>query len=66
MSLRPSILDVGLMTADDRLSGQLEAFHRDHGKELMTPVSSLVAFLAVPTILVLAALWWGLAPTAGM
>jgi hypothetical protein len=60
------ILDVGLITADDRLSGQLEAFYRDHGKKLKIPVSSWVAFLAIPAILALGVLWWGLAPTAGM
>src|SRR3546814_20491361 len=35
------ILDVGLMTADDRLSEKLEAFHRNHGHKLRAPASSL-------------------------
>jgi len=61
------ILDLGLMTSDDRLAGKLDAFHRDHGEKLKTPISSLIAFLAVPTIIVLGGfLWWLLAPTAGM
>src|SRR3546814_12877567 len=34
------ILDVGLMTADDRLSETLEAFHRDHAHQHRAPVSS--------------------------
>ena len=61
------ILDLGLMTADDRLAGKLDAFHRDHGEKLRTPISSLIAFLAVPTIIVVSGLlWWALGPTAGM
>lgn len=61
------ILDLGLMTSDARLAGKLDAFHRDHGKKLRTPISSLIAFLAVPTILVVAGLlWWALAPAGGM
>lgn len=53
-----SILDLGLMTADDRLAPQLDAFHKDHGKKLRTPLSSLIAFLAVPTIILVAGLIW--------
>lgn len=61
------ILDLGLMTSDDRLAGKLDAFHNDHGKKLRTPISSLIAFLAVPAILVVAGLlWWALAPAAGL
>ena len=61
------ILDLGLMTADERLAGKLDAFHRDHGKKLRTPISSLIVFLAVPAILAAASLlWWALAPAAGL
>ncbi len=61
------ILDLGLMTSDEHLSGKLDAFHRDHGKKLRTPISSLIAFLAVPTIIAVGGLlWWALAPTTGM
>ena len=61
------ILDLGLMTSDEHLSGKLDAFHRDHGKKLRTPISSLIAFLAVPTIILVGGLlWWALAPAAGM
>jgi hypothetical protein len=60
------ILDVGLMTCDERLSEKLDAFHRDHGRKLKTPVSSLIAFLAVPGIIALGLLWWALAPTLGL
>jgi hypothetical protein len=62
------ILDVGLMTADDQLSENLAAFRRDHGNKLKTPASSLIAlaFLAVPAIVALGALWWFLAPIGGM
>jgi hypothetical protein len=61
------ILDLGLMTSDERLAGKLQAFHRDHGKKLKTPISSLVAFMAVPMIIVVGGLlWWALAPAMGM
>jgi hypothetical protein len=59
------ILDLGLMTADERLAGRLDAFHRDHGRKLKMPISSLVAFLAVPTIALIGLLWWALAPMVG-
>lgn len=61
------VLDLGLMTSDERLSGKLDAFHKDHGNKLKTPLSSLIAFLAVPTIIVVGGLlWWALAPATGM
>jgi hypothetical protein len=63
---RLRILDLGLMTCDERLSEKLDAFHRDHGRKLKAPVSSLIAFLAVPGIIALGLLWWALAPTFGM
>ena len=59
------ILEVGLMTANDRLSGKFEAFHREHGRKLKMSMSSLIAFLAVPGTLVLAFLWWVLSPLIG-
>ena len=59
---RLRILDVGLMTGDDRLASQLKAFHRDHGSKLRSPISSLLGLLAFPAILVLGVLWWYLAP----
>jgi hypothetical protein len=61
-----SILEVGLMTANDRLSGKFEAFHRDHARKIKMPVSSLIAFLAVPGTLMLAFLWWAFAPLVGL
>ena len=58
------ILDLGMMTSDDRLAGKLDAFHHDHGKRLGTPSSSLIVFLALSAALVFASLlWWALAPT---
>jgi hypothetical protein len=61
------ILDLGLMTSDERLGGKLDAFRREHGNRLRTPISSLIAFAAVPAIIVVAGLlWWALAPAAGM
>lgn len=53
------ILDLGLMTADERLAGKLEAFRKDHGHKMRTPISSLVVFLAVPTVMLVSGLlWW--------
>ena len=61
------ILDLGLMTSDERLARKLDSFHRDHGNKLKTPISSLIAFLAVPTIIVVGGiLWWLIGPAAGM
>ena len=61
------ILDLGMMTSDDRLAGKLDAFHRDHGDKLRTPISWLIAILAVPAILILTGLsWWMLSPATGM
>jgi hypothetical protein len=52
------ILEVGLMTANDRVSGKFQAFHRDHGRKLKTPLSSLIAFIAVPATVAIGLLWW--------
>ena len=59
------ILDVGLMTADDRLSRQFEAFHRDHGAKFALSISAIVGFLSLPAILLLGLLWWYLGPAFG-
>jgi hypothetical protein len=55
---RLPILDAALMASDDRLSKQVEAFHRDHGHELKHPWGGLLAFLAVPAILTVGLLLW--------
>jgi hypothetical protein len=61
------ILDLAMMTCDDRLAGKLDRFRRDHRARLKAPLSSLVVVLAVPTILLVAGLlWWALAPATGM
>ncbi len=52
------ILDMGLMTADDRLSEKLATFNRHHGDKLRAPVSALMWFLAFPTIAAIGVLWW--------
>jgi hypothetical protein len=62
---RLRILDVGLMTADDRLSRQLEAFHRDHGDKFRLPTSTIIGFLSFPVVLLLAVLWWYVAQAFG-
>jgi hypothetical protein len=59
---RLRILDVGLMTADDRLSRQVQAFHRDHGRKLASPISTLLGFLSLPAMLMLGLVWWYFGP----
>ena len=54
---RVSLLDQGLMTADDSLSGRLADFHRDHGAKFKTSMPVMIAFLAFPVILTVVALW---------
>lgn len=54
------VLDVGMMTADDRLAGKLEAFHREHGRKIKAPLNSLLAFLAFPALVAAGVLWWAL------
>ena len=54
------VLDVGLMTADDRLAGKLEAFHRDHGRKIGAPLNSRLAFLVFPALVAGGVLWWAL------
>ena len=60
---RLRILDLGMMTADDRLARKLEAFQEDHGRRLKTPVASVIAYLALPILMMLTLMWWGLSPT---
>lgn len=54
---RLPMIDLALMTADDRLSDPLAAFHRDHGDKFYTPMRVLVALLAGP-LAAAAILWW--------
>jgi hypothetical protein len=53
-----SILDQGLLTADDELSGKLSDFQTDHGRKLRSPLSALIAFLAVPVTFAIFTLWF--------
>ncbi len=54
------MLDYGLMTADDRLSGKLAGFHQDHGHKLKVSRASLMLFMAFPAMVAIGALWWAL------
>ena len=60
------MVDYAVMTADDRLAGKLEAFHRDHGHKLKSPVNALVAFVAVPALVAAGALWWVLSSSPAL
>jgi hypothetical protein len=57
---RLPILDFGLMTADERLSDKLDAFHRAHGGKIRSSLASLAALVAVPLVVVATVLWWTL------
>ena len=57
---RLPILDFGLMAADDRLSGGMESFHRDHGDKLGPSLVSAVTFFAIPAIVALGLIVWAL------
>jgi hypothetical protein len=56
---RLPMVDVALMTADEQLSRRLDAFHRDHGKKHRLGPGALIAFIALPGLL-LAGLLWGI------
>ena len=58
---RLNMLDQGLLTADDRLSGKLADFHRTHGRKLRAPAAELIAAVAMPLLAAIFALWWILA-----
>ena len=45
---RLPILDVGLMTADASISTRLDAFCREHGRELKRSSAGLLLFLLLP------------------
>ena len=51
------LLDVGLMSADDRLSDKLADFRRDHGHALVRPREKLIMALALSAIFVLGLAW---------
>ena len=55
---RLPILDLGLMTADDQISDQLDAFHRDHGSKLAPWLISMATVLIVPSVLFIGMAWW--------
>jgi hypothetical protein len=55
---RLPILDFGLMTADRRLSGKLDAFHREHGRKIRPTLASIAAVTAIPLVIVITVLWW--------
>ena len=52
------IREVAMMTADERLSDQLNAFQRDHGPALRPGLASLIIFLSYPAVLLAGVLWW--------
>ncbi len=52
------MLDYALITADERLAGKIDAFHRDHGHKLRTPLNRLLGFVAMPAAVAAGLLWW--------
>lgn len=55
---RLPILEFGLMTADRRLSGKLDAFNREHGRKVRPTLASIAAVTAIPLVIVITVLWW--------
>ena len=51
-------IDKAVITADDRLSGNLAAFYRDHGDKLCPSLAALSLLLFLPITAAAAALWW--------
>ena len=56
-----SLLDQGLLTVDERLSGKLHKFHHEHRATLTPGKVDLVLSLALVTFLAMFALWWAFA-----
>jgi hypothetical protein len=55
---RLPILEFGLMTADRRLSGKLDAFNREHGRKVRPTLASIAAVTAIPLVIIITVLWW--------
>lgn len=51
------ILDVGLMTSDERLAPKLDAFQREHGRKIRMSLVSVLIPLSYPVIMALVVLW---------
>ena len=60
------MVDYAVMTAVERLAARLEAFHRDHGDKLKPPVGEMIAYVAVPALVALGALWWVLSSSPAL
>ncbi len=60
INLMPSVplLDFGLMTADPKMSAQLDAFQRDHGHKIRPTPGTIAALMMIPITLIIAALVW--------
>lgn len=58
-----TILELALMTSDEKLRSALDAFRRDHKRQLRPPFWHPILFLGMPASM-LVALLWGLWTTA--
>jgi hypothetical protein len=52
------MLDLALMTADDRLAEKLAALHGDHRFRLEPPAATLIARLGLGVMVGGGVLWW--------
>ena len=52
-----TVLDQALMTTDDALRAGLDAFRLDHKRQLRPPLSHYALFLALPVLMLAAAIW---------
>lgn len=51
------ILDVGMMSCDNRLAPRLAAFQREHGRKIKMSLASILFPLSYPIIMTLVVLW---------
>ncbi|APW72325.1 hypothetical protein C3E99_03095 [Sphingopyxis sp. MG] len=51
-------IDKAVIAADERLSGKLAAFYRDHGDKLYPSIAALSVLLFFPVTAAATALWW--------
>lgn len=52
-----SLVDKAVITADERLSGKLALFYRDHQPDLQAPVAGFVLYILLPAALAVAGAW---------
>ncbi len=52
-----TIFELAMMTSDETLRPALDAFRRDHRRQLRPPIWQPVLFLCMPVTMLIAAIW---------